>query len=214
MAHDWTPPGYFRLFVSHVSERHEFASDVSGFLESWGISGFIAHTSISPTKRWQRTIESALDTMDALLALFHPGLYKSKWCDQEIGFALGRKKLVIPVRLGADPHGFISSLQAITPTDSNNKLLAKKIAGVLAKHKRTAKRLARGLSHALRISRSYDESCAKVALLEQIPTASEATRKVMLSAIEANSQVSDADHNNLPNRIRNVSKAWERANHT
>lgn len=37
----------------------------------------------------------------------------SRWCDQEVGWALGRGLIVIPVRLTRDPHGFMGGIQAV-----------------------------------------------------------------------------------------------------
>jgi hypothetical protein len=36
-----------------------------------------------------------------------PDFSGSQWCDQEVGFALAQRKLVVPLKFGADPHGFI-----------------------------------------------------------------------------------------------------------
>ena len=37
----------------------------------------------------------------------------SDWTDQEIGFAMGRKKPIVSVRMGTDPYGFIGKYQGI-----------------------------------------------------------------------------------------------------
>ena len=50
--------GLFRLFISHIAKHREFAHDVRRELLTYGISAFVAHHDIEPTKEWQRVIES------------------------------------------------------------------------------------------------------------------------------------------------------------
>lgn len=89
-------PGYFRLFISHLSEYKVSAANLKGCLQNFGIDGFVAHEDITPSKEWEQEIEAALFSMDALCAIVAPGFEKSRWCDQEVGIALGRKKWCSP----------------------------------------------------------------------------------------------------------------------
>lgn len=95
--------GHFRLFISHLSENKLSATKLKAALEPLGISAFVAHEDIKPTAEWQDEIERALFSMDALAAILSEGFEKSKWTDQEIGVALGRNVLVLPIRYGIDP---------------------------------------------------------------------------------------------------------------
>src|SRR4051794_31447727 len=105
---------YFRLFISHVSPLHERAADIAAFLDKrYNVHGFVAHKDIEPTTQWQNEIEAALNTADALVALLSPGFSASFWCNQEVGWALGRSCLPISVRLGEDPRGFVGKFQAV-----------------------------------------------------------------------------------------------------
>lgn len=45
-------PGYFRLFISHLSVDKKKASQLQQALKRFGISGFVAHEDIEPTKEW------------------------------------------------------------------------------------------------------------------------------------------------------------------
>ena len=82
-------------------------------LDRYGVSCFVAHEDIEPTKEWQDEIEGALFSMDALVALLTERFSESCWTDQEIGIAYGRGVPVVPVRLGTDPYGFIGKYQAL-----------------------------------------------------------------------------------------------------
>lgn len=51
--------------------------------------------------------------MDVLVAVVEPGFKESDWCAQEVGYALGRKVDIIPLRAGLDPFGFFGKYQGI-----------------------------------------------------------------------------------------------------
>lgn len=106
-------PGYYRLFISHLTENKLSASNLKGSLLYYGVDGFVAHEDITPSKEWEREIEAALFTLDALCAIVVPKFGESKWCDQEVGIALGRRKMVFSIKKGQDPYGFFGKYQAI-----------------------------------------------------------------------------------------------------
>lgn len=115
-------PGYYRLFISHLSEFKESASNLKECLQDFGIAGFVAHEDITPSKEWEQEIEAALFSMDALCAIVVPGFEKSNWCDQEVGIALGRKKMVFSIKKGKDPYGFFGKYQALHSQQSANDM--------------------------------------------------------------------------------------------
>ena len=106
-------PGYFRLFISHVSAYKESASHLKNSLALYGIDCFVAHEDITPSKEWEVEIENGLFTMDALCAIVVPEFSASQWCDQEVGIALGQHKLVLSINKGANPYGFFGKFQAL-----------------------------------------------------------------------------------------------------
>lgn len=105
--------GYFRIFISHLTENKESATYLKHHLARYGIDCFVAHEDIEPSKLWQTEIEKALASMDLLCAILTPNFYQSRWCDQEVGIALGRAIPTLSIKRGADPHGFIGKYQAI-----------------------------------------------------------------------------------------------------
>ena len=115
-------PGYFRLFISHLSECKKSASNLKECLQNYGIDGFVAHEDITPSKEWEQEIEAALFSLDALCAIVVPGFEKSNWCDQEVGIALGRKKMVFSIKKGKNPYGFFGKYQAIPSQESANDM--------------------------------------------------------------------------------------------
>ena len=105
--------GYYRLFLSHKTEDKVEAAKLKADLRQYGVSCFVAHEDIHPTKEWQNEIENALFSMDALVALMTKGFHDSDWTDQEVGIAIGRGVPIISVKLGRDPYGFIGKYQAL-----------------------------------------------------------------------------------------------------
>ena len=87
-------PGMLRVFMSHLAEYRAFAGALQAALEQRGISAFVAHNDIEPTKEWQAEIELALKTCESLVALLHPEFHKSNWTDQEIGFTMDADKSI------------------------------------------------------------------------------------------------------------------------
>lgn len=111
----WGNKGY-RVFLSHKAGVKKAAAQVKEQLESFGVSAFVAHADIQPTKEWQEEIENALASMDAFVALLTKKFHRSLWTDQEVGYAVGRGVPLIAVKLGRDPYGFIGKFQALSCT--------------------------------------------------------------------------------------------------
>jgi TIR domain len=113
LSHIWGDKEYFRLFVSHKAEVKAQVATLKTGLGKFGVSCFVAHVDIHPTKEWQDEIENALESMDGFVALLTPDYHDSSWTDQEVGFALARRVPIIAVRMGKVPYGFIGKFQAL-----------------------------------------------------------------------------------------------------
>ncbi len=118
----------FRIFLSHKSEVKQETAELKERLRVFGISAFVAHQSIQPTKAWQDEIENALGSMDGFVALMTKDFHDSEWTDQEVGFALARGTPIVAVQMGKEPYGFIGKFQALS---SNWQSAAEDIAKVL-----------------------------------------------------------------------------------
>lgn len=124
-------PGYLRLFISHKAEYKMQTSQLKEAMDWYGVSCFVAHEDIEPTKEWRNEIEKALFSMDALLALMTEDFSDSCWTDQEIGVAIGRQVPIVPVRLGIDPYGFIGKYQPLAGDGKKADALAKEVYELL-----------------------------------------------------------------------------------
>lgn len=165
-------PGYFRLFLSHVSSFKAKTAQLQSALKPFGISAFVAHEDIEPTKEWQDEIERALFSMHALAAILTPGFHDSKWTDQEIGVALGRGLLVIPVRRALDPYGFIGKSQGLQASGKTVRDVADSIFKILAANAQTTGALAEAIVSLMLFSQDPDQALQWLTLLnrfERVP---------------------------------------------
>ncbi|MEH6446603.1 MAG: toll/interleukin-1 receptor domain-containing protein [Oceanospirillaceae bacterium] len=160
--------GHFRLFLSHLASFKIQTSHLQTALRKYAISSFVAHEDIEPTKEWQNEIEAGLKTMDALAAILMPGFQESKWCDQEVGVAVGRDILIIPIRRGLDPYGFIGKYQGIQAQEKNIGEVAKAIFETLVKSTKTKNRILISLSGALSNATTSEEAIEKVSIFKSI----------------------------------------------
>lgn len=107
-------PGCIRLFISHRDGFKVEAQELSDHLLDYGVSAFVAHSSIEPMEKWQKVILQGLETMEIMLAFVTDDFHRSHWTNQEIGYALARGVPIITLKLGIeDPLGFISDTQAV-----------------------------------------------------------------------------------------------------
>lgn len=124
-----------------------------------------------------------------------PEFVESRWCDQEVGFALARGIVIVPMKIGADPHGFIAKLQAITiPAHTTPYAVADSLFDILARHSTTAEALMPAVVRRYVNSDSLENTRAAFVLLETIPRS--AWTDAMVEQVEraprSNSQVGDA----------------------
>ena len=164
--------GHFKLFLSHLATFKVPTSHLQAALRKYAISSFVAHEDIEPTKEWQQEIEAGLQTMDALAAILMPGFKESNWCDQEIGVAVGRDVLIIPIRRGLDPYSFIGKYQGIQAQGKNIGEVAEAIFQTLVKSPKTQNKMLLSISGAIVNATSPEEALDRVAIiksLESIP---------------------------------------------
>ena len=159
---------HFRLFISHLVAHKVKMSQLQGVLKSYGISSFVAHEDIEPTKEWQDEIEKALFSMDALTAILTPDFNKSKWTDQEVGAAIGRDILIIPVRKGLDPYGFIGKYQGLQGSGKTIGQVAEALFEIIANHPKTKDKMASSLVNQIVLSGDAEDANTKLNLLRKI----------------------------------------------
>jgi hypothetical protein len=183
---DFWKEGYLKLFVSHLSENKAQMSAMKNEFDKWGISAFIAHEDIEPSREWRNEVEAALETMDLMVAVVQPGFKNSDWCCQEVGYALGRKTDIIPLRAGMDPFGFFGKYQGIqikgkTPIEASNE-----VTNLLLKKPKYRAKLLQSIGKAFSALKS-DDKIQKIELLDTWSVATDEQIKLLLqrSALSA-----------------------------
>jgi hypothetical protein len=122
---DLWPVGTMRIFISHLASRKAEVHQLADVLRAIGFSCFVAHDQIRPSRSWQLEIERALRSCDLLVAYVSPKFAESHWTDQEVGWALGRDLVIVPISVeGETPKGFLGMYQAVPrrADQSPNKL--------------------------------------------------------------------------------------------
>lgn len=192
--------GHFRIFISHTSSRRESAHRLKEALANYQIAAFVAHDDIEPTREWQAEIETALRTMDCLVALISPDFMQSQWCDQEVGIAIGRGRLVVPLRVGSDPHGFLAKYQGVQTKGNDATRVASQVIETLLKNESSAPRLIDALVDKLANAGSWASAKKTMSMLCKAKQVSTSQAGRLLRALEENSEVSDAG--GVPEQIR------------
>lgn len=106
------------LFASHLVAQKALVGEIGKYLDAWGITLFVAHDSIEPDDEWHAAIEKALRACDAGVVFLFPKFNASKWCDQEVGWLLGRGIPCYALKFqGEDPYGPLGKKQAFTVRD-------------------------------------------------------------------------------------------------
>lgn len=203
----WTP-GRFRLFLSHVTSFKQRTAALRQFLARFHISAFVAHDTIEPGELWQKEIEAALESMDAMAAILTPDFPSSRWTDQEIGWALGAGKYVLPIRRGLDPYGFIGEVQGIQGANKTVSEVAEEVFFALLKQKLTRERMLEALVVGLERSTSSADATSNVTLIERAGTFSSVLAQRLEAAIASNRHVAGAK--GLRERIQRVARAVSR----
>jgi hypothetical protein len=160
--------GYFKLFLSHLASFKEKTSILQSALKKYGISAFVAHKDIEPSREWQDEIEVGLQTMDALVAILMDGFKESNWCDQEVGVAVGRDILIIPIMHGLNPYGFIGKYQGIQAHNKKVGEVAQAIFTTIVRSPKTKIKMLRALSNSISQSTDITEATEKIKILNSI----------------------------------------------
>jgi hypothetical protein len=190
-AHLWED-GFLRVFLSHKSGEKIFAAGLKEALNYFGISCFVAHEDIEPTKEWVKEIELALFSMEVMVPLMSDRFGESDWTDQEIGVAVGRKIPIVSVRMGTDPYGFIGRYQAVAGIGKKAPILAKELFERFFTHEVLRRRMHEALVIRFERATGFDHANDLIQYIERIPEAPPSLVQRLEDAPQKNRQVRDA----------------------
>jgi hypothetical protein len=183
------------LFASHLADHKAFVSKVSQGLNSYGISLFVAHDAIEPGTIFEDEIRRSLDSVDGAVFFIHQGFRESAWCDQEVGWLMGRKVPFHTIRFTNEaPHGFISPQQALTvQPDISASRIARDILDWCSNSVKFRPRLIDSLLVRLEKSLLFTTTDELWSILGKIETMSEFQLDELLRICMKNDQVHNAE---------------------
>ncbi len=121
-----------KIFISYSHEDRKLAGQIKEKLERYGLKLFLAHDDIEPAEEWVEKIHKELQNCHVFLPILTENFNMSYWTDQETGIAYYLEKLILPIKVSADPHGFISRYQALLIRDNDVDQACKKIVERIA----------------------------------------------------------------------------------
>lgn len=120
------------------------------------------------------------------------GFKESNWCDQEVGVAVGRDVLIVPIRKGLDPYGFIGKYQAIQGNNKTVKEVAEAIFKTIVTSPKTRNKMLQALSNAISQSTDIDDAIEKIKTLNSIEKISKDVLESLKQQIKENSLLIDS----------------------
>ncbi len=122
---------------------------------------------------------------------------------------MGRSVLTVAIRLGEEPYGFISRLQAFQGGGKTEKELACEIFQAFLKNKQTRRRITHALLSRFEDSYSFANAKENMNLLEKIDYWESQFEERIRQAVESNSQIKEAF--GLPSRAESLIREWTKA---
>ncbi len=196
--------GFYRVFISHAHQQENIANNLRQALLEYGITAFVAKNDIDPGDAWRDVIEKSLFTSDALVAILTPDFYYSQWCQQEVGFGLGRNIFCLPLKKceKSNPSGIFGKCQALdVTTDSLSNDVAKKIFDTFSSNERTSKEYSMVIVKLLLKSSKIEEALKWGELLSNFKNTGTISIRFLHDNYEKNAILQDDSVLELSNRI-------------
>jgi len=185
------------VFLSYNEDEvgRQIATKLKEALFVIHIDAVMARHNIAPGAEWEPTIRHYLEESSALLCVATAGFSTRPWCQQEIGWALGRHAPILWIQYDSKevPCGFLASQQALMvdgPKDQSRVALS--IMEWLAENNSTRDDLADTLLTALEKAEHYDDARSAAELLAILKSLSAEEWCRVERAADNNRQVGNA----------------------
>lgn len=188
--------GLARVFISHRDIYKKEARELSDALSVYGMSCFVAHDTIKPLTTWRNEILKGLQTMEVMLAFITDDFGDSLYCNQEIGYALGKSTPIVSLQLSRKaPPGFISETQAVRASIDRPIEAARKLFPVLGEVLGRERRLDDVLIRNFIASPSYSEAKSRFELMNaHVPQLSPGQEAMIVEGFRDNDQLNKAGY--------------------
>lgn len=126
------------IFISYSTVDAAAAQFIHRNLVEQGVSAFLAATSLQPGQQWSPEILGALRGSECVLFLASRSACTSPWVQQELGYAIGAKKKLIPIIWDIKPTelpGWVSGYQALDLARHSAEEIKQEVAAIAARIK-------------------------------------------------------------------------------
>ena len=130
------------IFISYSSADAEAATFIHRNLVEQGVTAFLAATSLQPGQQWSPEILEALRGSDTVLFLASKKACASAWVQQELGYAVGAKKKLIPIiwdMKATELPGWVSGYQALDLSRHSAEEVKEEVAAIAERIKTNKK---------------------------------------------------------------------------
>lgn len=121
------------VFLCYSSKDGKLASKIKNSLESHGMKVFMAHEDIEPSEEWRKEILTHLESCNVIVALDTDNFNTAPYPNQEVGIAMGKGKMVIPISFTKKRSGFLESKQAIEAKIDDIEPIIKELVDIIVK---------------------------------------------------------------------------------
>ena len=87
----------YKVFISHSTQDQGLVIALANLLSKYGVEVAVAEWYLSPGERLDKKMITLIEESDCVVILLTQNGMRSQWVHQEIGFALNRKKTIIPL---------------------------------------------------------------------------------------------------------------------
>jgi len=87
----------YRVFISHSTRDRGIVISLSNLLSRFGIEVVVAEWYLTPGEFLDKKVFTQIEKADCLVILLTKNGMRSNWVQQEIGYALKARKLIIPL---------------------------------------------------------------------------------------------------------------------
>lgn len=191
-AHSRARP--LELFASHASQDRELVGDTARELSRYGVELFVAHDSIEANAEWMEEIQQSLRSCHGGVAFVSKHFNDSVFCQQEVGWLLGQKKLLLAIMGDTPPLALLSHRQAAKlHRETPARVFADKILAACRQKRSLAGALGESFAAAAMKSRSFKRTDKLFEFFLEQESLSRSQAESLVLAAETNDQVYRAD---------------------
>ena len=181
-----------KVFLSYHHKDRRTAGRVKEYLSPLGMDVFLAHEDLEPSSEWQKEILKGLKGCGVFIPLLTKNFRSSLWTDQETGIAFASNKTILPLKVSADPYGFIGKVQGLSGSLDQPARVASLLSNTLLSHPATHRNMRRGVASAFASADSYVNAISLSKVIAAVKDFAEDEKALIQRACKENYHVFNA----------------------